>query len=240
MKNKPIGPVLEQILVLTLVGCAGCGGEGGGNGGEGGQGGTTITTSSLTMDTAGFEPATCAQSGRDRLTGLALEPPADYLELGRGAKQHPDYQKLQSVGTPCATATDPEACQSALDALESQGGFFLGHCLPECIGYVLVTTSGDDVAALGPKEAVLAAMGTIDSPADAMLAVELAGYNIGCGELLRGGVKTVEGGFEVLATRYTEVCQPVVETRYRLAVSPAGEITELDSDIASRSEGECI
>lgn len=214
--------------MLTLAGSAGCDGGGGG----GGSGGSTVTGVNETIDETGFETLPCVDGARARLPGLVLEPPADYLALRAAG------EIVESIGTPCATATDVPACNAAIESPTGTGAATLGDCLQECLYVGFIVNRGDEVTVL--HEEIVAELGAIDSGADALLAVELKSYGVGCGSFTQGGVREVAGGYEVLASKVTEPCSPIVRTRYRLNVSATGQITELESDVVEYSEDECI
>ena len=70
--------------------------------------------------------------------------------------------------------------------------------------------------------------------------VDVAGYQLGCDDVSNGGVRETEAGFEVIATKMTQTCDPIVMTRYRFGVSREGEVTVIDSEVAYVETGVCL
>ncbi len=74
------------------------------------------------------------------LDELSIEPFPTYIEQ-RGEE---DRWVVRSVGSKCAEATDPAACEAEFDALSSIVGFFEGGCDPGFCWTYLVINRGDD------------------------------------------------------------------------------------------------
>lgn len=217
---KRLSALLRNILTLSIA-TAGCGG----------------------IDVDELDPVPCADGRPDYLTGLVLAEPADYIELREG---HPDFvmsgahTTLQTSGTKCAKASDAAACEAAIAAATSKEGLLLGECFDICSPNYFVVNRGQDVVVVDSKEGLLALLGPVNSPADAVLVAAAAGYNIGCGDSERGGVLEGSGKYEVIGTRTTQYCDPVEVTRYRLEVGSDGQVKEVESDILSSESGVCI
>jgi hypothetical protein len=216
-----IDKILRQILSLSLPPLAGaCG-----------------------IDTDGFDPIACGpDNGPPQLiTGVKPQDPADYVELrlledigGRGSRT------LESVGEKCATATDKTACEGKVAAATSEQGFFLGGCGDICPRHILIVNTGDDVNVVSTMEGVKAWAGPVDSPADAVLVAQLAGYGVACNNPERGGVRPAGNAYEVLATKLTASCTPVEVTRYVLGVDADGDLKEVESEVIESDSGSCI
>lgn len=218
MHPRRLDSLLRRILVLSLpVAAAGCG-----------------------IDREGFAPVACdGEGGPELLGGLTLAPPADYLELRRLEAGQPETsRRVQSAGTPCASASDPDACAAAIAAATSEVGFAAGQCVQLCEQSYLVVNRGQEVSVVASEEALRALLGPIDTPAEALMVVGLEGYHVRC-EDEDGGVRAVGGGHEVLATRITSDCDPVETTLYELHVGEDGAVEELESEVLS-SDSSCI
>ncbi|AUX25382.1 ferritin [Sorangium cellulosum] len=217
-----VGGVLRRVLALSLapVAAGTCG----------------------SIDAGGFEPVACRAIGETSyLDGLKPRVAADYLELRarlRGASHAP--HTIETSGTRCARATDPAACEAKIAASSSTDGFALGQCVQLCPQNVLIVSARDDVDTLSSKEEIKAWLGRVDSPTEAVLAAALEGYDVSCGDDLPGGVRRVDGGYEVLATRLTSLCAPVETTLYVLHVSADGDVGELASEVIRSTAGACI
>ncbi len=217
MNARRLGTILQRILTLSIA-SAGCGG----------------------IDVGGFEAPACKDNHLDYLSGLSLAEPADYLELRTFEFDAVDAKLLQTRGTKCGGASDKAACEAAIAAASAPEGFVLGQCVQICTRGYLVVNRGDQVTVLSDKEAMLALVAPTDNTTEAMLAAELAEYNVVCGDPERGGAKKVGSGFEVLATRITADCDPIEKTLYRLGVDEKGATTELESTVVESESGACI
>ncbi len=228
MSRRPVTPARLQLLFANLIAGAAAASQVGCDGATG-----------PTIDPTGFEPIACGANGDvDRLTDLVLPVPVDYLELRPVPEMGGPVGEVQMAGDACATATDVAACQAAIMAATSTQGFVLGDCVDFCPSYFLVVSSGDLVEVLSSSDAVKERVVPIDGPTDAVLAVELAGYTVLCGDPERG-VKEVADGYEILAVRTTSICEPIESTLYRLHVKSGGAVEELESEVVSTSDG-CV
>lgn len=217
-----VGRVLRRVVALSLapVAAGTCG----------------------SIDAGGFEPVACRNARETSyLDGLKPRVAADYLELRarlRGSSHAP--RTIETSGTRCARATDPAACEAKIAASGSTDGFSLGQCVQLCPENALIVNAGNDVKPLGSKEEVKAWLGRVDSPTEAVLIAALEGYDVPCGEGVPGGVRRVDRGYEVLATRLTSLCAPVETTLYVLHVSEDGSVGELASEVIRSTAGACI
>lgn len=134
---------------------------------------------------------------------------------------------IDEVGVACAEASDPALCATQVADLTLN-----------TFGRYLLTTDGEDARAHATEEELLAMLGPIDTPQEALVRAWHAGYTIHCDDLSRSGVREIEGGYEVVATRTEGGCgTPVVLTRYLLFVSSEGAVTEVASQVVERSDG---
>lgn len=207
--------------------------------------GSVVTTDGAVTDgsTAVFEGALC---GRDALVkGLEKAKPAkpyDYLELrytvltytADGGYEPASSTTTASVGTKCKTATDATACNAAIDAAVSTKDLFPGPGKQIPSGQYFVVQSGDKVEVLDTKAAVIAFLGTIDTPEEARLVVTLDGYEVLCGP---NDVKpNGQGGYTVIAKKSTECLNQF--NGYVLDVAPDATITEKQKvDLTDKDAG---
>ncbi|WP_437644178.1 ferritin-like domain-containing protein [Sorangium sp. So ce362] len=194
------------------------------------------------IDTSGFETLPCAADGRTPyLAGVEPGAPADYIELrmstGPGG---PTTSTLEFVGEKCSGAADRPACEEKIAAATSSKGFHLGDCVDFCPDHVLIVNTGDEVTVLDTRDGVMAWLGPVNTPADAVLAASLADYTVRCSKPDEGGVRPAGDAYEVLATRYTEICDPIERTLYVLAVDAGGDVQELESEVIESESGACV
>jgi hypothetical protein len=184
------------------------------------------------LDTEGFEPIACAANGRaDLLSDLVLPVPVDYLELRANGQIGPP---TQAAGDRCASASDLNACIDAVDQATAGGGFSLGDCVEECQTYYLVSNTADLVETHITQAEVLAFIAPIDGPADAVLAVALAGYDVPCGEG-EVSIKQTADGYEVVG-RYTDgTCEDLLAAR--VLVKSDGTTVQLEEVV---EQGGCV
>ena len=173
-----------------------------------------------------FSPPTCADGSLRALTGIAA-PSHDFLgaytSVGGGL---PGGYLADSVGDACAGASDAASCNAEVRRLtqETYGTYFL-------------TTDGDDARVHQTPDEIRALFGEIDTADEALLVAWQAGYTLTCDDLERAGVREIEGGYEVIATRTAGGCgAPVVISRYVLFVGSDATVTELSIEEIERRE----
>ncbi|MCB9764564.1 MAG: ferritin-like domain-containing protein [Alphaproteobacteria bacterium] len=139
---------------------------------------------------------------------------------------------VSTIGTPCASASDADACAAALSASWAGDGYLVTRYNPMgCINHYLVWTAGDEVGTVRTREALLALLGPVDTLADADLLIWADGYE----PLCVGDV--TEGGVEVQAKRRISDC-PMQTNTYVLTVSPTGQVSEVS--VQEGPQGPCI
>ncbi|WP_437313800.1 ferritin-like domain-containing protein [Sorangium sp. So ce385] len=219
--SNPIDKILLRVLSLSLAPLVGgCG-----------------------IDTSVFEPIPCGSEGRTPyLAGAEPGAPADYVELRVIASPSGAATPiaLESVGEKCSGAADRTACEEKIAAATSTKGFRLGDCVDFCPDHILIVNTGDEVTVLDTRDAVRAWLGPVDAPADAVLAASLAGYTVRCDKPDEGGVRPDGDAYEVLATRYTEICAPIERTLYVLGVDAGGGVLELETEVIESESGACV
>jgi len=138
----------------------------------------------------------CDDSGNwDALSGIDRTIHSGYAAL---LKEQLDgfgpswYYNFQSVGEPCAEATEPDACRAELARLEAET-FQRAILYTDFDGAHAATTMGDVMELMG---------GVIDTPNKAVLLAYMAGYEIHCtGPEVTTATRTDEG-WDVVAFRY--------------------------------------
>ncbi len=161
---------------------------------DGGDGGTLPpfdTRVCLTQDETNFlfpKDATLA-ADLDSLGGYTLQ--GDSKPTGMTASGH-------KVGTACASATDPVACTTELDAFDPTTPYWSGcqgFC-PTFPAYQVRTTKGAGVSVIGKREDVKKAFLPIDRPSEAAAAVQ-AIHSVGCEEGKNNVLKNGDGSYDV-------------------------------------------
>jgi hypothetical protein len=131
-----------------------------------------------------------------------------------------------SVGTACGGATDRAVCFAALATpLDSAELRFGGNGEPTFLGPALRFTRGNDTLKLTSLGELASTLGTIDTPAEAVLMGLGAGYRPSCGAQPNGpsGTRPVADGFQVQLLA-GDIC---ADLRRLLHVSARGEVREV-------------
>jgi len=183
------------------------------------------------------------------LRALDLVVPAeavDYLELRRsvaGTEAMPTLtaEVLESVGERCSGATDVAACEAAFDALPleselSEGGFYDGYSYSGgdlSLGFTL----GEEVGSVNDKADLLAFLGDIDAPGDAVLLLDLSGHEIVCD----GGndVGERDGGYVVHTTSGSGCGEGDDVEEHAILVKPDGSTEVLKTKRIERADPGC-
>ncbi|MFY0574686.1 hypothetical protein ACN28S_10250 [Cystobacter fuscus] len=181
------------------------------------------------VDLTGYSSPAC-ENGYLTVTGLNPAVPPDFVQLRDFHTYfYPTEEPITSPnargssGTACATASQPAACQSALDALTTKNGFLRSCGIDACTNYFLATTRGDDVKAIDTLDGLRDFLGTIDTAQEAALLAFAQGYNLRCDNPSRGAVRAdADGGFHVITTQGHSCGAGSNMTRHILSVSPPG------------------
>ncbi len=226
MTASRLRPLFTRTLRATLASpllLAGCDGEG---------------TENLT----GYAAPAC-EDHQLAVTGLSPARAVDFVQL-RGVLEYgaPDVgpqQKVSSTGTACASASDPAACASALEALTVRSGFGRS-CSDICMSYYLATTQGDEVQAHDSLAALKTFLGPIDTPQEAVLLALANEYRVSCGSREYGAVKQVDAGtFHVIGTQGFACGAGTQVTQFVLEVSTTGEVKPVRSAVLARGSAGC-
>lgn len=145
-----------------------------------------------------------------------------------------------SVGNPCANASDVGACLSRFDALHVLGdkcnglpivpkdaAFGAPEAKPStgnCRLEALIYTRGDEIGVIRTIDEARAFFGVIDSPQEALYLVRLSGESLVCNDGAPAAYRALpEGGYEVQSTGFG-ACGGLV-SRKILKVTPAGALS---------------
>jgi hypothetical protein len=165
--------------------------------------------------------------------GLNPKVPFDYIELdllGLGESGN----VMMASGKKCATAKDWRTCEAqvARAALgEGERGFRPG-CIPGHCSHALVVTRGDDVSIIPTIEGIKELLGTIDTPAEALLLAYAGDYSPRgshypkC-EMLsgKGMTKKSDGSFELVTEKTINWC-PITTATQPLRITTRGDLIE--------------
>ncbi|QDE67392.1 ferritin [Myxococcus xanthus] len=192
------------------------------------------------VDLTGYSPPAC-DNGELAMTGLSPAAAPDFVQLRsfHAAGEPVATSPVTSAGTPCATATQTQACLSELEALAPARGF-RDACGFICTDYFLATTRGDVVSAISSLEALKSFLGPIDTAQEAALTAFAAGYEVRCGGLKYGAVKELgDGAFGVVGTKGMACGKGTALTQYALRVSSTGEVVEEERKVLERGTDNC-
>jgi hypothetical protein len=145
---------------------------------------------------------------------------------------------LEESGTACSGATDAVACQASLDAVTK--GLALSQSCggpPYDCQHFVVTTAGDTVRRWMPNE-YTTLLGPIDTADEARLLTNEMTFG-GLSVPSCGSIRATADGFDVVGTRLTSDCAPIVTMREQVHVASDGTVTVVRSNIASVSNA-CI
>lgn len=186
----------------------------------------------------GFVKVSCGDPKGDVFRGLTLDPALDYLDL-RSSAQPFEQSTTPSVivcsqGVACGGAADQTICNAAFSKALNSKSFLLDQCVQVCTGYYMLATRGDEVLVLDTPESVKGVLGMIDTPPEAMLLVEMRGFNVPC---RRGGAKPLSGGVEVQAFSL-QGCDGL--NRHLFDVRADGVVVEIDTVVEKKATPNCV
>ena len=170
-----------------------------------------------------LQAPTCVDSTWQAAHDLSPARAHDSLEVLTFEGFSPAVWTLDVDGTPCASASDA-TCETTRAEL-----------LANTYSRYLLTTDGDLAQAHTTEAELLALLGGIDTPNEALLRVWQAGYDVQCDDVSRSGVREVAGGYEVVATSSRGGCgEPLVITRHLLFVGSEGTLTIVEEEEIER------
>jgi len=185
--------------------------------------------------------------------------PTDYWEL----RSSSDHKVSLTVGDKCSKAQNPQACTREFDTLRVDRGFGNPICrdayVYPCEQYI-VSNHGNDNRVWDTLDKLKEFLGTIDSKAEALLLAEGHGFftlsavsrgngttnqtsRISWGGVayaftpsspLDGGVREIDGEYELIVQKTISVCSPRHNNRYLIRIKPSGEFIILREQINER------
>jgi hypothetical protein len=182
-----------------------------------------------------FEGSVCVE-GADALAELAPAEGVDFVALRSGT---PDTgvslagAVIDEWGVRCATATDPMACATALDALPFEASLFRVG-IDALTEFDLATTRGEQVSAVSEMAELLDVVGDVDTANEAALVAYAAGHEMPCGQ---ANVRKEGDGFVLLGTR-GHTCGGDVE-HFEITVSKAGVLSLGEAEVAEEGDPNC-
>ncbi len=165
---------------------------------------------------AGWSRLMCENGRWNPVADLLPAEPVDYVSYLTGASE------VASSGEPCRTAMDKPTCLAMLAAAK-RDATLVGRCNPGGCAPFLVATRGDRILRIATQAELLAFLGRIDAPADALLLAFFNGYHLACASD-DSGWRVAPGGFEVKTTRMVSDC-PVKWSAFVIFVAADGQIT---------------
>lgn len=199
------------------------------------------------LDTRNLEKPVCGPNGTLAIDGLKPATPVNYVELRSGFGRSMEFalpdggvNVISATGTKCETATNPSACLTGFDALNSRSGFY-ELCGQICVGYQLATTKGDLVTLIDTPQGFRDFLGAIDAPQEAAWRALTEGYGFECyeGAKYKTGVRAVDGGYEAVALQGS-TCGPNTSLKqYLLRVSADGTVTKVDEELLELGNPNC-
>ncbi len=193
-------------------------------------------------DLTGYESPRCDGYAL-AVTGLSPSVIPDVVQLRQrtdlgGTEQ--GHMVQSSSGVACATAQDPQTCQSELEQLSPTEGF-RSQCLDYCSSYYLATTRGDQVTAMTTIDSVRGFLGEIDTSQEAALLAFAHGYNLSCDDLERGAVRAnALGGYDVIGSTGFACGLGTKVTQFILRVTASGEVQETSQRVLERGDANCV
>ena len=215
MTSARLRAVFASAVATALASAAaasagtGCGGTAIGDTPDGGatsDGAVVLPDGAVVPAGPDFSGAACGTEAVFKgLAKASTAKPFDYAEL---RSTELDFQASgpvpgvstanASIGTKCQTATDKAACNASIDKAVSTESLFPqpGGQLPAAV--YIVAQSAADVQTVATAAQLVQFLGPIDTPEEAQLVVEAAGYLPLCAP---GSVTKTATGYEVVAKR---------------------------------------
>jgi hypothetical protein len=232
MRTRSLEALLVSAVAAGAAAVACTGGENGSSGSSGSSG--SIGTSGLTY------PFDCSAS--PAFAELRRAIGADYLAARSTSDTPPDAgtdagAEDSAFGTPCATASNAEACKAAFASLNASDSEALfgqcGGCRPG--GVYLVFTKGDEVGKVTNQRELRALVGAVETEAEAWIIALTNDYSMDCS---KPWIKTDARGFLVRATKTIGDCP--VQTKDVLLLVKADGTIEIDQEVVNPAGGGCV
>jgi len=203
-------------LLVASAAVSACGGRARDGGSEGGRPAVERQPSGLV----------CTGTVPSLVDGLEPTAAVDYLALYEGAQPDdpmapPVLERLEQSGTPCASATNQDACESVLSATLTKIAIpsfeVSGQTVVE---YFYVYTRKDEVGTLGSKDQLLDFFGKIDVPNEAAVLLWAAQRPTTCADLSEDAA-----GYRARSSYMVNDC-PITTQAVDVVVSRNGNVSE--------------
>jgi hypothetical protein len=177
-----------------------------------------------------------------------------------------DHSPVSAIGDKCSKALDRQACTTEFDAIRVDSGFGNAVCNPEivyeCKQYI-VSNHGDSNRVWNTVDKLEEFLGTIDSKEEATslasghgfftrwaVSAGGAGTNATNGQYwgavayarvapslhVHGGVREIDGEYELIVRKRISLCSPRQENRYLIRIKPSGDLVILREQINERND----
>jgi len=201
-----------------------------------------------------FDASVCLAGNRDWIDAIHPDPSVDAVMVRSTYGHYPgtdnpldaggaDTTFTGIVGTPCAHATDPIACQASVDALPpvpllyDGTGTYINEAMFSSWYLQLATTHGDSVEIIADQTALAPVLGAIDTEEEAyLMAIAGSHYRPACG---RTNARTIEDGFEVLVVSGS-ACGTVDYQQNILRVRTDGRVSLVGRRILELADPNCV
>jgi len=188
------------------------------------------------FDTTGFEAITEPM----RFGTLAPNESYEFLEFRVSeCGSEGSYQIIYTEGEKCIISAEP-SCLEDIDSLRPEFAGYDTGCLPACCSEYLVAQLDGENILIETLEELTVFLAPINSISDALVLVDGHGYFFSRDDVDKSGIKTVTGGYEIIALRTTAFCDPITTTQYLLFISEDGTIEIRNEREESREDGVCI
>jgi hypothetical protein len=222
------------LCALALIGCAH----------GSGAGGPAQAFDAFTCPSTGASEAEIAESQRRaRGAALSLAAPVDHV---RFVQHYPgaETDMFATRGAGCEESSEPQACEAKLAALEAEAQASTPECSErDCPPFVYaISLDRDQLTLHRSPDALLALLGTIDSPEEAwiMLMIHNGAPAHGCGDTESSGYRSVPSGFELMRRAYTSSCEPVERVETVDHVDRSGQIKRVGQTVLEHEPEECF
>ncbi|AKV01361.1 putative lipoprotein [Labilithrix luteola] len=139
-------------------------------------------------------------------------------------------QTSDQAGEPCKSASNQDACTTALAEANSNTSLFSTVGSLSAISF-LVVTQGDDVIVVGSRQAMLDLFGSIDSPAKAYFIARQGSYQPTCDS---PWIAEVDGSWILRASRIVKDC-PIQYADVVLRIGRDGTVSEVERTLRAET-----
>ena len=177
----------------------------------------------------------------------------DYWEL----RSNVDHSISIAVGDKCLMASNLQDCTTEFDAIRTDSGF--GNVIDSGTRRYIVSNLGNDNRVWDTLDKLKEFLGMIDSKEEAILLAQGHGFFISWAVTrvgtnasnhqywgavayasrshpLDGGIREIDGEYELIVQKMISLCSPRQENRYLIRIKPSGELVILREQINERDD----